>query len=61
MQREAGKRFTPKEQRTLIDEDGVARNSDMLDLAGTHYKTRDDFESKTNPERVRDSDLFLGI
>ena len=61
MQREAGRRFTPKEQRTLIDEDGVARNSDMLDLAGTHYKTRDDFESKTNPERVRDSDLFLGI
>lgn len=57
----AGKHFTPREQRELIDEDGFARNSDMLDLEGTHYKVRDDYESKTNPERVRDADLFLGI
>ena len=61
VQRVAGKHFTPREQRELIDEDGMARNSDMLDLEGTHYKVRDDYESKTNPERVRDSDLFLGI
>lgn len=60
-ERLAGKHFTPREQRELIDEDGIARNSDMLDLAGTHYKVRDDYESKTNPERVRDADLFLGI
>lgn len=60
-ERLAGKHFTPREQRELIDEDGVARNSDMLDLAGTHYKVRDDYKSKTNPERVRDADLFLGV
>jgi hypothetical protein len=60
-QRLAGKHFTPKEQRELIDEDGMARNSDMLDLAGTHYKVRDNYDSKTNPERVRDADLFLGV
>lgn len=61
IQRESGRHFTPREQRELIDEDGIARNSDMLELGGTHYKTRDDYESKTNPERVRDADLFLGI
>jgi hypothetical protein len=61
VQRVAGKHFSPREQRELIDEDGMARNSDMLDLEGTHYRVRDDYESKTNPERVRDSDLFLGI
>jgi transposase-like protein len=60
-ERVAGKHFTPREQRELIDEDGMARNSDMLDLEGTHYRVRDDYESKTNPERVRDADLFLGI
>lgn len=60
-ERLAGKHFSPREQRELIDEDGFARNSDMLDLEGTHYTGRDDYESKTNPERVRDSDLFLGI
>ncbi len=61
MQREGGKHFTPREQRELIDEDGMARNSDMLDLEGTHYKTRDSYDSKTDPERVRDADLFLGV
>ena len=60
-ERLAGKHFTPREQRELIDEDGFARNSDMLDLSNTHYEVRDDYESKTNPERVRDADLFLGI
>jgi hypothetical protein len=60
-ERLAGKNFTRKEQRELIDEDGVARNSGLLDLANTHYKIRDDYESKTNPERVRDADLFLGM
>ncbi len=60
-QRLAGKHFTPREQRELIDEDGIARNGSFMDLEGTHYKTRDDYESKTNPERVRDADLFLGL
>ncbi|MDB5280911.1 MAG: hypothetical protein JWR61_5866, partial [Ferruginibacter sp.] len=38
--RTAGKKFTPMEQREFIDEPGVARNSDKLDLAGTHYESR---------------------
>jgi hypothetical protein len=33
----AGKKYTPMEQRELIDETGAARNSDKLDLEGTHY------------------------
>jgi hypothetical protein len=38
-QRTAGKKFTPNEQREFIDEQGLARNSDLLDLTGTHYIT----------------------
>lgn len=34
----AGKKFTPMEQREFIDEPGVARNSDKLDLRNTHYE-----------------------
>jgi RimJ/RimL family protein N-acetyltransferase len=45
-QRLAGAKFTPREKRDFIDEEGVARNSDRLDLDGTHYeatyRTRDD-------------------
>jgi ribosomal protein L37AE/L43A len=33
----AGKNYTPMEQRELIDESGEARNSDKLNLEGTHY------------------------
>lgn len=33
----AGQNYTPMEQRTLIEESGIARNSDLLDLVGTHY------------------------
>jgi hypothetical protein len=33
----AGQKYTPMEQREFIDEPGVARNSDKLDLEGTHY------------------------
>ena len=33
----AGKHYTPMEQRELIDERGEARNSDKLNLEGTHY------------------------
>lgn len=59
-QRVAGKHFTPREQRELIDEGGVARNSDMLDLDGTHYKSSKEQE-KVNAENAPDSHLFLGI
>lgn len=60
-QRTAGRHFTPSEQRTLIDEDGVARNSDRLDLAGTHYRTRESFDSKANGDNVPDEQFVLGI
>lgn len=59
--RTAGAKFTPMEQRDFIDEVGVARNSDKLELSGTHYKTRDSFDAKTDSSRVRDDDLFLGL
>jgi transposase-like protein len=60
-ERVAGRHFTPREQRELIDERGNARNSDLLDLEGTHYKVRESWDSNAKPERVRDNDLFLGI
>lgn len=36
-ERTAGAKFTPVEQREFIDEDGMARNADKLDLTNTHY------------------------
>ncbi len=36
--KEGGAKFTPYEQRDFIDESGMARNSDKLDLMGTHYE-----------------------
>lgn len=65
--RQAGKKFSPREQRELIEEDGVARNSDLLDLGGTHYeevehyKTRDDWSGKANGYNVPDEHLVMGI
>ena len=45
--KESGAKFTPMEQRNFIEEAGVARNADKLDLSGTHYEARvevdDDF------------------
>lgn len=45
--KEGGAKFTPMEQRDFIEEAGVARNADKLDLSGTHYEARvevdDDF------------------
>lgn len=38
----AGAAFTPNEQRALIDEEGVARNADKLDLSNTHYQAKRD-------------------
>jgi hypothetical protein len=39
-QKEAGKKYTPMEQREFIDEGGDARNKDKLDLKGTHYEAK---------------------
>lgn len=36
--KQAGKKYTPMEQREFIDEQGEARNSEKLDLKGTHYE-----------------------
>lgn len=51
----SGRRFTPAEQRTLIDEDGRARNADRLRLEGTHYQDYDDDDAI----RYQDSSLFF--
>lgn len=59
-ERTAGRHFTPREQRELIDEDGYARNSDMLDLDGTHYKSSKEQE-RVNADNAPDEHLFLGI
>lgn len=61
MEREAGKKFTPHEQRQFVDERGVARNADKLDLAGTHYESHRYLGPKANGENVRDEELFLGL
>lgn len=37
--KEGGASFTPREQREFIEEAGVARNADKLNLAGTHYES----------------------
>lgn len=58
--REAGRHFTPKEQRELIEEDGVARNSDMLNLEGTHYKSSKEQE-RVNADNAPDSHMFMGL
>lgn len=65
-QKEAGRKYTPREQREFIDEQGVARNSDKLDLAGTHYEARHRYVDRgagrsADPDGVREEDLFLGV
>ena len=63
--RTAGKKFSPSEQRAFIDEQGIARNADLLDLEGTHYKIREVGTSvhgrPADGSRVRDEDLIFGI
>lgn len=56
----AGAKFSPREQRAFIDEDGVARNADRLNLDGTHYESAFD-NSKARPDRVNDNYLGLGL
>jgi hypothetical protein len=46
--RTAGAKYTPNEQRELIDETGELRNADKLDLRGTHY-----------PQKTSPSDDYL--
>lgn len=59
--RTAGKKYTPNEQRQFIDEQGVARNSDLLDLSGTHYESHRYLGEKVNAENVPDEHMFLGL
>jgi hypothetical protein len=46
--KEAGAKYSPVQQKDFVNEQGVARNSDKLDLSNTHYimssdKSEDDF------------------
>lgn len=59
-ERTAGRHFTPAEQRALIDEDGTARNSDMLNLSGTHYKHSGE-AALVDGDRVPDAHVLLGL
>lgn len=62
-QRAAGRQFTHIEKREFIDEDGIARNADKLDLSGTHYegayKTRDTADGRGY--LAPDEHLVLGM
>lgn len=58
-ERLAGRHFTPAEQRELVNERGVARNADMLDLAGTHYELRDAHTG--NPHNAPEGHLIFGL
>ena len=61
-QREAGRKFSPHEQRQFIDEQGVARNADKLELAGTHYESNHRYiGEKANGMNAPDEHLFLGL
>lgn len=58
---EAGKKFSPREQREFIDEQGVARNADKLNLAGTHYESHRYLGDKANADNAPDEHMFLGL
>lgn len=62
MTKEARKKFSPQEQRAFIDEPGVARNKDRLDLKGTHFNQSSydglvDLDPE-NPDAVSDDYIF---
>lgn len=59
--RTAGAKFSPREQKEFIDEDGVARNSDRLSLDGTHYVESAFDLSKANPDKVDENYIGLGL
>lgn len=55
----AGKKFTLKEQRDFIDEEGIARNSDRLDLDGTHYVSNPAHLIGARPDKVNEN--YIGF
>lgn len=61
MQREAGRHFTPGEQRGLVNERGTARNAELLDLEGTHYESAYDPSGKANGMNAPDEHLVFGL
>ena len=63
MIREAGKNFTHAEKRELIEESGVARNMDRLDLSNTHYNIDNDYIARRsgNEYDAPDEHLIFGI
>lgn len=60
-ERTAGKKYSPREQREFIDEEGVARNADRLQLEDTHYAFKPDHLVGARPDRVDDNYLGLGL
>jgi DNA-directed RNA polymerase subunit RPC12/RpoP len=61
LNKNAGAKFSPREQKEFIDEDGVARNADRLSLDGTHYVESAFDNTKARPDRVNDNYLGLGL
>jgi hypothetical protein len=59
--RTSGRKHSPAEQRALIDEQGLARNSDLLDLSHTHYETKWDSTGKANGENAPEAHLVFGL
>lgn len=57
----AGRKFSPSEQREFIDEQGVARNADKLDLGGTHYESHRYVGERANGMNAPDEHLFMGF
>lgn len=58
MPKEAGRSFSPREQRELIGESGNARNLSKLDLRGTHYEAPS-YELGTGAVPPDDDFLFI--
>jgi hypothetical protein len=61
LNKNAGAKFSPREQKAFIDEDGMARNADRLNLEGTHYVESGFDNTKARPDRVNDNYLGLGL
>jgi hypothetical protein len=61
MNKTAGKAFTQREQRDFIEERGEARNSDLLDLEGTHYEGEHPWDTKGNASNAPDDHLLFGL
>jgi predicted RNA-binding Zn-ribbon protein involved in translation (DUF1610 family) len=58
MLKEAGRNFSPREQKDFVDEEGTARNMDRLNLEGTHYQSAFDL-SKARADVVNDD--YIGF